>query len=172
MSTHRTAPEVRVFTATISDSRSKDDDESGRRLVSMLEEAGLRHVRHVIMRDEPALIGQLVTRVANDNEADAIVFSGGTGIGPRDQTYEALESIFEKKLEGFGEAFRRLSWDEIGVASILSRATAGVFNRCLVFSLPGSPKAVELGMRALVVPVLGHAVSVVTGRATHGAHGE
>ncbi len=156
----------RVFTVTVSDTRTEADDASGRALREEL--AAFRLVRHVIVRDEPAEIADTVRDAATGGDADAIVLTGGTGIAPRDLTFEAVASLFDKQLDGFGEAFRRLSWDEIGPRAILSRATAGTVGACLVFVLPGSEKAVRLGARALIAPILGHSVDLVRGRTQHG----
>jgi molybdenum cofactor biosynthesis protein B len=154
----------RVITITVSDTRTSADDLSGRALAEEL--AAFTIVRHEIVPDEPERIAALVKNAAT--EVDAIVLTGGTGIAPRDRTYEALEALFEKRLDGFGEAFRRLSWDEIGPRAILSRATAGTLGTCIVFALPGSEKGARLGARALVAPVLAHAVDLVNGRTHHG----
>lgn len=155
----------RVVTVTVSDTRTSADDLSGRVLAEELSAFTL--VRHEIVPDEPERIAGLVRRVVDGDEADAIVFTGGTGIAPRDRTLEALESLFDKRLDGFGEAFRRLSWDEIGPRAVLSRAAAGTVGTCLVVSLPGSVKAARLGARALVAPVLAHAVDLLHGRTKH-----
>jgi molybdenum cofactor biosynthesis protein B len=160
-------PPIRVLTVTVSDSRKRETDDSGKALDRELTAAGFAVIRHVIVKDEPEYIKDLVRLTATSNQADAIVLTGGTGITPRDNTYEALQSVFEKKIDGFGEAFRRISFDEIGPHAILSRATAGTFNECVVFSLPGSTKAVVLGVRRLIVPVLRHAVDLAMGRSTH-----
>jgi molybdenum cofactor biosynthesis protein B len=157
----------RVVTVTVSDTRTSADDKSGRALAEEL--AAFTVVRHAIVRDEPDAIVALVRAVMEGDEADAIVLSGGTGIAPRDRTYEALEALFDKRLDGFGEAFRRLSWDEIGARAILSRATAGTVGSRLVFSLPGTEKAARLGARALIAPILAHAVDLLHGRTAHGA---
>lgn len=159
----------RVITVTVSDTRTADDDASGKALAAELSAFEL--VRHVIVPDEPERIGELVRSAVAAAEADAIVFTGGTGIAPRDRTLEAVEALFEKRLDGFGEAFRRLSWDEIGPRSILSRAAAGTVGSCLVVALPGSEKAARLGARALIAPVLGHATDLLHGRTAHGHHG-
>ena len=156
---------VRVLTVTVSDTRTEADDASGKALREELSAFDV--VRHVIVPDEPDRIVQLVRDVVYKAEADAIVLTGGTGIAPRDHTFEAVSSLFDKSLDGFGEAFRRLSWDQIGPRAILSRAAAGTVGSCVVFSLPGSEKAVRLGAKELIVPVLSHAVDLVNGRTKH-----
>jgi molybdopterin adenylyltransferase len=166
MSDEAALPPIRVLTVTVSDSRKRETDDSGKALDQELSLAGFQIVRHVIVKDEPNFIRDLVRLTANGNEADAIVFTGGTGITPRDTTYEALQAVFEKRINGFGEAFRRISFDEIGPHSMLSRATAGVFNECVIFSLPGSTRAVRLGVK-LIIPILRHAVDLASGRSTH-----
>ncbi len=168
--TAKTAP-LRVITVTVSDSRKRVNDEAGKSLDEELRTAGFDIVRHVILRDEPEFIREFVRGVANDNEAEAVVLTGGTGINPRDQTFEALEGIFEKRIDGFGETFRRLSFDDpdVGPNGILSRATAGVYNRCVIYSLPGSKRGVLLGVRRLIIPTLRHTVDLAVGRETHTA---
>jgi len=158
---------ARIVTVTVSDTRTPADDGSGRALAEELRAFDV--VRHVIVPDEPAQIVELVRGVMERDEADAIVLSGGTGIAPRDLTCEALEALFDKRLDGFGEAFRRLSWAEIGPRAMLSRVTAGTVGTRLVFALPGSEKAARLGARDLIAPILAHAVDLVHGRAAHGA---
>jgi molybdenum cofactor biosynthesis protein B len=158
---------LRVITVTVSDKRKRIVDEAGKAVDDELSNAGFKVIRHTILKDEPEFIRTFVNGIANGNEAEAIVLSGGTGITPRDQTFEALEGIFEKRIDGFGEAFRRLSYDEIGPHAILSRATAGVVNQCIVFSLPGSTRGSILGIQKLIIPTLEHAVDLATGRETH-----
>jgi molybdenum cofactor biosynthesis protein B len=159
---------IRVLTVTVSDSRSPDTDESGPKLRSLLAEAGFALSEHRIVKDEPAELAALLADVASQDLADAVVSSGGTGIAPRDRTFEALEPMFEKRLDGFGEAFRRLSWEQVGARAILSRACAGVIHGRFVAALPGSPRAVELAVRELVVPLLGHAVGLLRGPGRRG----
>jgi molybdopterin adenylyltransferase len=157
----------RVITVTVSDTRTPADDRSG---AALAEELGaFTIVRHAIVPDSPEEIIGLVRGVMESDEADAVVFSGGTGIAPRDLTYEAIEALFDKRLDGFGEAFRRLSWEEIGPRAILSRATAGSIGTRLIFSLPGSEKAARLGARELIAPILAHAVDLLHGRTAHGS---
>ena len=160
---------MRIITITVSDTRTEADDTSGKALREELAafDPTFDLGRHVILRDEPEHIIALV-READESNADAVVLTGGTGITPRDRTYEALTGVFDKTLDGFGEAFRHLSWDQIGPRAILSRATSGVVGTTLVFSLPGSEKAVRLGVKELIAPVLAHAVDLVNGRTKHG----
>ena len=156
---------ARVLTVTVSDTRTEADDTSGKALREEL--AAFDLLRHAIVPDDPERILALVREAAGQGGTDAVVLTGGTGIAPRDRTFEALSSGFDKTLDGFGEAFRRLSWDQIGPRAILSRATAGTVGTCVVFSLPGSEKAVRLGAKELIAPVLAHAVDLVNGRTKH-----
>lgn len=159
----------RVVTVTVSDTRTSHDDAAGRALIEEL--AAFELVRHVVVPDDLEGLRALVRGVVDGDEADAIVLTGGTGIAARDVTIEALEPLFDKRLDGFGEAFRRFSWDVVGPRAVLSRATGGTVGRCLVFALPGSENAARLGARELVAPILRHAVDLVTGRTAHGRHG-
>jgi molybdenum cofactor biosynthesis protein B len=158
---------LRVITVTVSDKRKRVADEAGKAVDKELSAAGFRVVRHAVLKDETDFIRTFVMNVADGNEAEAVIIVGGTGINPRDQTFEALEGIFEKRIDGFGEAFRRMSFDQVGPLAILSRATAGVVNRCIVYSLPGSTRGSALGVKELVIPTLEHAVDLATGRETH-----
>jgi molybdenum cofactor biosynthesis protein B len=147
---------VRCFVLTISDTRTDDSDSSGRAIVELLEAAGHRVEKRGIVRDEPRDVRQRVE--AQLGAVDVIVTTGGTGITSRDSTYEAIDRLIEKRLEGFGELFRALSYQEIGSAAMLTRATAGVARRTAIFMLPGSEHAVRLAMTKLIVPELGHVV--------------
>jgi len=154
---------ARVFTLTVSDTRTVETDESGRVLKEELERGGFAVERHVIVPDEPDRVRAAVEEALAAG-ADLVVSTGGTGIAPRDRTFEAVEAMLEKRLDGFGEAFRRLSWDEVGAHAILSRATGGVVRGgALLFVLPGSPKAVRLGVARVLVPVLPHALKLLRG---------
>jgi molybdenum cofactor biosynthesis protein B len=142
---------------TISDTRSPDTDSSGAAIRTALTQAGHDVVRYSLVRDEPAQIAALV-REAAAGGCKLIVTNGGTGIARRDSTFEAIDGLLEKRLPGFGELFRMLSYQEIGPAAMLSRATAGVYGGALIFCLPGSTNAVSLAMERLIVPQLAHLV--------------
>jgi molybdenum cofactor biosynthesis protein B len=161
---------LRVAAITVSDTRTVHDDEGGARLRERLEAAGFVVSLTAIVRDEPEELRAQIARVCNEDLADAVVTTGGTGIAPRDRTYEAIDGLLEKKLDGFGEAFRRLSWDEVGPRSVLSRAVAGVHRGRIVAALPGSPKAVVLAVDRVLAPILAHAVGLVRGGSA-GKHG-
>jgi molybdenum cofactor biosynthesis protein B len=158
---------VRVATLTLSDTRTLDDDEGGQLLGELLKRAGFSVTSHAVLREEPELLRAAIAQIADAGSADALVTTGGTGIAPRDRTLEALAPLFEKTLDGFGEAFRRLSWDAIGPNAILSRAAAGVARGLVVIALPGSPKAVELAVTQIIGPVLAHAVTLASGKGGH-----
>ncbi|HTQ41676.1 MAG TPA: MogA/MoaB family molybdenum cofactor biosynthesis protein [Polyangiaceae bacterium] len=154
---------IRVAAITVSDTRTAADDEGGARLRERLEAAGFVVPVQQIVRDEPDELRAVVARVCDDDLADAIVTTGGTGIAPRDRTYEAVCTLLEKTLDGFGEAFRRLSWDEVGPRAVLSRAVAGIHRGRLVAALPGSPKAVVLAVDRVLAPILPHVVALARG---------
>jgi molybdenum cofactor biosynthesis protein B len=155
---------VRVAIVTVSDTRTAADDEGGARLRSSIEAAGFVVTVARIVPDEPDVIGGVIAEVCDGDLADAIVTTGGTGIAPRDRTYEAIEALLEKRLDGFGEAFRRLSWDEIGPRAVLSRAVAGTHRGRVIAALPGSPKALALAVESILAPILPHAVALAQGK--------
>ncbi len=148
---------------TVSDTRTVETDKSGRRSRELLETAGHRVVAYSILPDEPGLVRDRVVELLADADVEAIVVNGGTGLAPRDTTYEAISALLDKRLDGFGELFRSLSFAEIGSAAMLSRAVAGVAGRTIVASLPGSTGAVELALSRLLIPELGHMVRLVRG---------
>jgi molybdenum cofactor biosynthesis protein B len=154
----RAAPaRVRVYVVTASDTRGEADDESGAYLRGALAAAGHEVAGYRLVRDEPdELRGALAA--AAEAGADAVVVNGGTGISARDRTYEAVAAVLEKRLDGFGELFRQLSFQQIGSAAMLSRAVAGVWQGRAVFSVPGSTAAVRLAWERLVGPELSHVV--------------
>jgi molybdenum cofactor biosynthesis protein B len=123
-----------------------------------LEQAGHQVIDYTLLPDEPLQIRKQVESWSLCQDLNAIILNGGTGIAPRDTTYDAIEDLIEKSLPGFGELFRWLSYQEIGSRAMASRATAGVFRSKLIFSLPGSRNAVRLGMESLILPELRHLV--------------
>jgi molybdenum cofactor biosynthesis protein B len=153
------APEtVRVAVLTISDTRTPETDTGGDIVEETMRGAGHKVVARDIVRDEATSIRtQLVDMLARP-DVDAVVTTGGTGISGRDTTYEVVERMVEKRLDGFGELFRMLSYEEIGAAAVLSRALAGAVGTKFVASLPGSRNAVRLGMEKLLVPEIAHIV--------------
>jgi molybdopterin adenylyltransferase len=151
---------VNCAVITVSDTRTPDTDSSGALIQQLLLAAGHKIGRYQIVPDEPGQIcAQLDTAITSPTPIQAIVFNGGTGISPRDRTYEAISSVLTKTLPGFGEIFRLLSYQEIGSRAISSRAIAGTYQQLLVFSLPGSRGAVKLGMEKLILPELVHLVT-------------
>lgn len=148
---------------TVSDTRTTETDTSGARARELLEAAGHRVVAYAILPDEPELVGQHLRTLLADEDVEAVILNGGTGLAPRDGTYETVAGILEKRIDGFGELFRQLSYDDIGPAAMLSRAVAGVAARTIVASLPGSTPAVALALEKLLVPELGHMVQLVRG---------
>ncbi len=147
---------MRCFVVTVSDTRTAADDASGNAIVELLTKAGHEVVDRRIVRDEPSLVRDVILGV--DGAADVVITTGGTGITARDSTYEAIASLLEKRLDGFGELFRMLSYAEIGAAAMLTRAAAGTIGRVAVFSLPGSEHAVRLAIAKLILPEIGHVV--------------
>jgi len=149
---------VGCYVLTVSDTRTPDSDTSGHAIRSLLADAGHTITGHDIEKDEPTrIVARLRERIA-DPGTHVIISTGGTGISSRDGTFEAVTGLFEKRLDGFGELFRMVSFEEIGAAAMLSRATAGTVGRKAIFALPGSEKAVRLAMTRLVIPELGHIV--------------
>ncbi len=139
-----------------SDSRRPETDETGKTAIRLLEQEGHSVATYMIVGNDTAQIQEAVEDFLDDDKIQVIITSGGTGIGPRDKTVDTVSALLEKRIEGFGELFRRLSYEEVGDAAIISRATAGVARGKLVFCLPGSRGAMELGLRRIVLPGLGH----------------
>ncbi|MDW8058689.1 MAG: MogA/MoaB family molybdenum cofactor biosynthesis protein [Thermomicrobium sp.] len=149
---------MRCAVITVSDTRTAETDTSGALIRERLERAGHAVVGYAIVPDEREAVGQLVDEFAARPDCDAILLNGGTGIARRDVTYEAVAERLEKRLDGFGELFRWLSYREIGPAAMLSRAIAGVYGGKIVIAMPGSTAAVRLAMDELIVPELAHLV--------------
>jgi len=157
---HRAAaPEsVRCAILTVSDSRIAETDTSGGLLRDTLRLAGHKIVAYEIVPDEPDQIRTVLGDWIERDDVQAVLSNGGTGIAARDTTYDAISGMLEKRIDGFGELFRMLSWQEIGAAAMLSRAVAGVAGGTLIVSMPGSTNAVRLALSKLIVPELGHLV--------------
>ncbi|MBD2447919.1 molybdenum cofactor biosynthesis protein MoaB [Nostoc sp. FACHB-152] len=158
---HPDAVEMTVNCAvvTVSDTRNQETDKSGQLIKQLLLDANHAIAAYAIIKDEPAQIQEQIQLLGKSGNVDAVIFNGGTGIAPRDTTYDAIEKLLEKTLPGFGELFRFLSYQEIGSRAIASRAVAGIYQNKLIFSLPGSSNAVRLGMEKLILPELTHLVS-------------
>lgn len=142
---------------TISDTRTQADDASGKILIDRLEQDGHRLIAYAIVKDEPDQIEAQINAWLAD-EPDVILTTGGTGIARRDTTVEVVRRLLDKELEGFGELFRMLSWEEVGPAAMLSRAVAGLAGETLIFAMPGSKNAVRVAMEKLVAPELPHLI--------------
>jgi molybdopterin adenylyltransferase len=162
VSVHRhreSAPEhVRLAVLTISDTRTPENDTGGDTIEELMRGAGHEIVERRIVTDDAARIRTALVNLLARPDVDAIITTGGTGISARDTTYEVVERMLEKKLDGFGEIFRVLSYEEIGAAAILSRAVAGAVGTKLVACLPGSRNAVRLAVEKLLAPEISHVV--------------
>ncbi|NOY29502.1 MAG: molybdenum cofactor biosynthesis protein MoaB [Planctomycetes bacterium] len=151
---------VRCAVITVSDTRSLKTDSSGQAIVDSLEEAGHEVTERAIVPDDPTRIDPLVQRLAQSSEVEAILLTGGTGIAARDQTPDTLAKMLTKELPGYGELLRMLSYQEIGPAAMLSRAFGGLIGETVLLTMPGSTAAVRLAMEKLILPELGHMVSL------------
>jgi molybdopterin adenylyltransferase len=147
---------------TISDTKTPDTDTSGALIRELLTAAGHRVVGSSIVRDEPDDVQRIVRTACADAAVHAVILTGGTGITSRDSTFEAVQALLDKRLPGFGELFRMISYQEIGAAAMLSRAQMGVHARRIVVSLPGSPNACRLALEKLLIPELPHLVREVS----------
>lgn len=152
---------VTCAVVTVSDTRSQSTDKSGQLIQQLLRDANHTVGVYTIIKDEPNQIQEQLELLGKNSNLDAVIFTGGTGIAPRDTTYDAIEKLLEKTLPGFGELFRFLSYQEIGSRAIASRAVAGVYQSKLIFSLPGSSNAVQLAMEKLILPELSHLVGLL-----------
>ena len=158
---HRAAAATQVARCgviTISDTRTPETDKGGALIRSLLEAAGHAVVDHTIVPDEAPVIDAQLRAWLQGNVFDVILTTGGTGISSRDTTIEVVDRLLAKPLDGFGELFRMLSWDEVGPAAMLSRATGGLSHETLLFAMPGSTNAVRTAMEKLIVPELKHLI--------------
>jgi molybdenum cofactor biosynthesis protein B len=149
---------ITCFVITVSDTRTDATDTSGRAIGDLLRAAGHRVVGRTIVRDDPDLVRGAIERQLAHPDVQVVITTGGTGITSRDSTYEAVAGMLQKRLDGFGELFRMLSYEQIGSAAMMSRACAGLVAGRIVVLLPGSEKAVRLAMDKLLLPELGHLV--------------
>jgi molybdenum cofactor biosynthesis protein B len=150
---------IRCFVITVSDTRDEKSDTSGQTIKQFLTGDGHQTSGYRIVKDEPLDIAALLEQALGQNDIDAVIVNGGTGISPRDGTFEVVDRFLEKKLDGFGEVFRYLSYLDIGSAAIMSRAAAGTARGKVLISLPGSKGAVTLAMEKLILPEIRHMVS-------------
>jgi len=149
---------VRCYVITISDTRTEETDTAGRAIVELLGGAGHQVVGRTIVKDDPVFVRGAIERQLANPDVQAVIATGGTGISSRDSTYEAVSALLRKRLDGFGELFRMLSYEQIGSAAMMSRACAGLVAGRIVVALPGSEAAVRLAMERLLIPELGHLV--------------
>ena len=147
---------ARCGVVTLSDSRTKETDGSGKKIIELLGAEGHRLIEYQILPDDPERLESLLGKWLAGDDVDAILTNGGTGIAPRDQTVGVIERLLDTPLEGFGELFRMLSWEQIGSGAMLSRAVAGAARGKLVFAMPGSTAGVELAMQRLILPEIRH----------------
>jgi len=150
---------LRAAVLTVSDTRTEETDESGKLMIELIEAQGHIVSSYRILKNEPEAVRTAVSELAQ--EVDFLITTGGTGMSPRDLSIEACRPLFTKELEGFGDVFRLLSFQEIGSAAILSRATAGSVGRAMLFCLPGSKAAVRLACERLILPEIKHLLAQV-----------
>ena len=155
---------IKCFVVTVSDTRNETTDESGQLIKSMLTDEKHPLAGYEIVKDEPTEIEARLREALANERVEAVIVNGGTGISPRDGTYEVIVGLLEKRLDGFGEIFRYLSYEDIGSAAIMSRAVAGSAQGKVLISLPGSKGAVKLAMEKLILPELRHMVSQLQGK--------
>ena len=150
--------DVRCYVVTISDTRTEETDTGGRAIVELLRAAGHLVIGRTIVKDDPEAVRGTIERQLANPDVQVIITTGGTGITSRDSTYEAVAGLLDKRLDGFGELFRMLSFEQVGAAAMLSRACAGLVSGRILVALPGSEAAVRLAMERLLIPELGHLV--------------
>lgn len=153
---------VRVAVLTVSDSRTRDTDESGPLVRALAEAAGHSVIASRIVADAPDAVRTAIEDWLGDVRCEAILITGGTGISARDRTYESVVALLDRRIDGYGELFRSLSFQDIGARAMISRAVGGVARGRPLFTMPGSPAAVRLAMESLILPALGHVVSEAT----------
>ena len=159
---HNAPRSVSCAVLTISDSRTEQDDDSGKIIKQKLSENGHQVVSYAVLKDEAVSIKNKIDELLRQEELQVIITNGGTGVSHRDVTIETIYPILEKKLDGFGEIFRFLTYQEIGTPSIMSRAIGGVAGGKVILCLPGSPGAAKLAMDKIILPEIGHMVREAT----------
>ncbi len=147
---------VPVAIVTVSDTRTPETDANRQYIEKRLTELGHITAAYRLIKDEPDQVADALTELATRDDVRIILFNGGTGISPRDTTYDVISRMLEKTLPGFGELFRMFSYQGVGAAAMFSRATAGVYRGTLVFSMPGSPNAVQVALEKLILPEINH----------------
>jgi molybdenum cofactor biosynthesis protein B len=155
--------EISCAVVTVSDTRTVETDRSGQIIQELLTQSGHKMGLYLIIPDQPEQIQSLLRQISDRDDLKVVIFNGGTGIAPRDNTYDALLPLLRKTLPGFGELFRYLSYQEIGSRAIASRAIAGIYEDLLIFSLPGSTNAVKLALEKLIIPEISHLVRQMGG---------
>ena len=155
---------IRCFVVTVSDTRDEATDTSGQAIKKYLSDDNHQTAGYRIVKDEPAQIESVLDEALGSGDVEAVIVNGGTGIAPRDGTYEVVSALLEKKLDGFGEIFRYLSYLDIGSAAVMSRAAAGTARGKILISLPGSKGAVTLAMEKIILPEIRHMVSQLQGK--------
>jgi molybdenum cofactor biosynthesis protein B len=153
---------IGCFVLTVSDTKTAETDTSGAVIRELLRSGGHQVLGSRVVRDEPREVERMVREACADPAVQAVILTGGTGITSRDSTFEAVEGLLDKRLPGFGELFRMLSYQEIGPAAMLSRAQMGIHAGRIVVSLPGSPGACRLALEKLLAPELSHLVREVS----------
>ena len=148
--------QLRCAVVTVSDTRTLETDSGGQLVVDLLTAAGHEVRRREIIPDDPEVMTPLLLSLQGEEEVEAVLMTGGTGITSRDQTYETVTQLITRPLPGYGELLRMLSYEQVGAAAMLSRATAGLMHQTVVLTMPGSPRAVELAMQKIILPELCH----------------
>ncbi len=148
--------QLRCAVVTVSDTRTLETDSGGQLVVDLLTAAGHEVRRREIIPDDPEVMTPLLLSLRGEEEVEAVLMTGGTGITSRDQTYETVTQLITRPIPGYGELLRMLSYEQVGAAAMLSRATAGLMHQTVVLTMPGSPRAVELAMQKIILPELCH----------------
>ncbi len=147
---------VTIAIVTVSDTRTPDTDQNRHYIEKRMDELGHTVAAYRLIKDEPDQVSAVLEELSSMPGVQLVLFNGGTGISPRDTTYDVVSRYLEKTMPGFGELFRMFSYQEVGAAAMFSRATAGVYHGTLIFSMPGSPNAVQVALEKLIIPEINH----------------